>query len=102
MPEHTQRRDLSQWLFHWTKAQVTPRTTAYEVLAQILSERRLRADSGHIRGARKCVCFTETTVFEVSTYFAPPPGGGPPRYEPYGIAVRKPWLFERGMAGRVS
>jgi hypothetical protein len=88
------RRDLGQWLFHWTKRD--GESEAYDVLAQILSERKIRASSRHIRGGAECVCFTETPVQEVSAYFAPTLSAEPPRYEPYGIAVRKDWLFERG------
>lgn len=94
MPHHPHRRDHGQWLFHWTRAH--DGQTAYEVLSDILSERTLRASSTYIRGGFLCVCFTETPVFETTAYFAPSAGGGQPRYEPYGIAVRKEWLFARG------
>jgi hypothetical protein len=94
MSNHPHRRDHGQWLFHWTKTQ--DENTAYEVLSAILSERTLRASSCNIRGGFGCVCFTETPVLETAVYFAPPASGGKQRYEPYGIAVRKDWLFERG------
>ncbi len=94
MPNHPHRRDHGQWLFHWTRAH--DEQTAYEVLSAILSERTLRASSTNIRAGFPCVCFTETPVFETTAYFAPSAAGGQPRYEPYGIAVRKDWLFAPG------
>lgn len=52
-----------------------------------------------MRGRFPCVCFTEAPIGEAASLFrlsgiSTPESG--PRYEPYGIAVQKEWLFARG------
>jgi hypothetical protein len=89
------RRDLGALLFHWTRR--TEHLSALEVLFQILQDEALIGSSKYMVGSVKCVCFTEAPITEAAALFrvmeSEPP---PPRYEPYGIAVRKRWLFERG------
>ena len=100
------RRDLGHLLFHFTRS-VSPDPTdpapvasmsAFDVLQQILRERQLIGSGRWIRGGHRCVCFTEAPIAELASVFAL--GGSSaetnPRYEPYGVAVRKEWLFERG------
>jgi hypothetical protein len=98
------RRDLGSMLFHFTRAAPAEggnRTrTAYENLESILKERRLRGAAGAIKGGHKCVCFTEAPITEMAALFnlSRISAGDQmkPRYEPFGIAVPKKWLFERG------
>jgi hypothetical protein len=100
------RWDLGHHPFHFTRS-VSPDSTdlepevpmsAFDVLLKILRERRLVGSGRWVKGGYRCVCFTGTPISELASVFAL--SGSPteknPRYEPYGIAVRKEWLFERG------
>ncbi len=73
--------------------------TAFEVLTEILTSGKLIGTSGFVKGKYRCVSFTEWPVSELASMFAInnelAKGGESPRYEPYGIAVRKEWLFQR-------
>ena len=103
------RRDLGNQLFHFTRRTpvelVTPGfpsppppKTAFEVLIQILAEGKLRGGTGFVKGSYKCVCFTESPISEIGALFAlsaANPINNLPRYEPYGIAVKKEWLYEK-------
>jgi len=103
---HVIRRDLGNLVVHWThKEYKDPLTegpdvqaTAFEVLCNILEERTLRGSTGFIRGGYACVCFTEAPVSELTTLFriSELSSEARPAYEPFGIAVNKVWLFERG------
>lgn len=89
-----QRRDLGNLLLHFTRQH--PRA----VLEKIASEGRLLGGSGFIKGGHHCVCFTETPISEIPTVLRLAKrieeAGLRPRYEPYGVAVRKEWLFAQG------
>jgi hypothetical protein len=69
-------------------------------LENILLERRLVGSNAYIRGGHRCVCFTEAPISEVVSLFRlselAAEGGLRPKYEPYGVAVTKEWLFARG------
>jgi len=103
------RRDLGTLLFHWTHTRKESRepfssaaakkVPAKAVLKEILNSGDLRGGNGYIKGAYNCVCFTEAPISEVAALFRlaeSMPVEDRPRYEPYGIAVKKEWLFERG------
>lgn len=106
------RRDLGNLLFHFTQ---TPRSnvviksekyernltkSALSVLEKILSEGKLYGSSKKIRGGFKCICFTESPISEIASLFLleniAKKSDEKTRYEPYGIAVRKEWLFSKG------
>jgi hypothetical protein len=74
--------------------------TAFEVLIEILFTGRLVGTSGFVRGGYHCVSFTEWPVSELPALFAIntelTQSGIQIRYEPYGIAVKKAWLFQYG------
>lgn len=100
------RRDLGHLLFHFTRS-VSPEPTdgkptvpmsAFNVLQKILRERQLIGSGRWVKGGHRCVCFTEAPISELASVFAisEVPGENNPRYKPYGIAVRKEWLFTRG------
>jgi hypothetical protein len=100
------RRDLGHLLFHFTRS-VSPDPTdlapvvpmsAFDILRKILHECQLVGSGRWVKGGHRCVCFTEAPISELASVFAlgGSPGEKNPRYEPYGVAVRKEWLFERG------
>lgn len=103
------RRDVGSLLFHWTRQKTAydafpekkPNClpTAYSVLAMVLNKKKLVGGTGFIKGGSKCICFTEMPISEVSALFRLSQAMKPedrPRYEPYGIAVKKEWLYRRG------
>lgn len=107
------RRDLGNLLFHFTKPAATnvviQRGTATihlnsrgpeAVLKKILTEGKLQGSSGFIRGNHRCVCFTESPITELAALFSLARIAEDPthqtQYQPYGIAVKKDWLFSRG------
>ncbi len=78
----------------------TPRSTsASAVLQKILSDGKI-IGTGTWTGGRDCVCFTEAPLQEFNAIFSLVELAASkkerPRYEPYGIAVSKEWLFEQG------
>jgi len=104
------RRDVGDLLFHFTRG-LEPRwveiqgcrlnmgETASHVLDKILS-------SGELRGSRQwtygidTVCFTEAPIHEFNSVFSlasiAADESQRPRYEPYGVAVPKHWLYQQG------
>jgi hypothetical protein len=107
------RRDIGDLLFHFTRTpeaktiswgtlgggEVTMSSSAYAVLCKILSEGRLLGTSTWTYGYT-CVCFTEAPIAEFNSIFALVDIAASkcerPRYEPYGVAVSKTWLFQQG------
>jgi len=103
------RRDLGRLLFHLTRTpgpQTPPLRTrsyapsAHDALRNILIEGRLAGTSGFIRGGYKCICFSESPITELVSLFKlselAAQQSQRPKYEPYGVAVTKDWLFARG------
>ncbi|MDP3181913.1 MAG: hypothetical protein Q8M54_03725 [Desulfobaccales bacterium] len=107
------RRDLGNLLFHFTRTPIdnfvsiiqsdggiweTP-ASASTVLAKILSEAKLIGTSRWTYG-QNCICFTEAPIQEINSIFAlieiASSKEERPRYEPYGVAVSKKWLFSKG------
>lgn len=106
---HLVRRDVATLLFHFTRAPhpYTPPLrvnswppSAMSVLENVLSERRLVGSNAYIRGGHRCICFTEAPIGEVVSLFKlaelAAEDGLRPKYEPYGVAVTKEWLFAQG------
>lgn len=108
------KRDHSDYVIHFTKCRykfnkvkkeptdefdvgyrlVKEKTqTALEVLATIAKE-GLKGSSNLIKSKDKCICFTETPLHEAMRLMSHD-WWDTRRYEPYGIAVRKDWLFSR-------
>ena len=105
------RRDIGGLLFHFTRTPPHPvefelewggvnlGRSAGAVLTKILSEGRLCGTSEWSNG-EDCVCFTESPIQELNAVFSlanlAATEAERPRYEPYGIAVTKEWLFCQG------
>jgi hypothetical protein len=107
------RRDMGSLLFHFTRR--PPESwvnvllddhrslgiigSAYSILRKILHEGKLRGSSKWSYG-HSCICFTEAPIQEFNSIFSlaeiASSNDERPRYEPYGIAVSKTWLFEQG------
>ncbi|MDZ7724636.1 MAG: hypothetical protein U5R06_17975 [candidate division KSB1 bacterium] len=106
------RRDLGNLLFHFTrkpdskveikndKYNRTLPQSALSVLEKILSDGSLKGSSNNIRGGFKCICFTESPISELASLFSliniAESLDDKTRYEPYGVAVKKEWLFSKG------
>ncbi|HVE45037.1 MAG TPA: hypothetical protein VNC84_07925 [Gammaproteobacteria bacterium] len=89
------RSDLSDWLVHCT--QPMDSLTSFDVLRKILNDGVLIGNKQYIKAQCKCVCFSEaplTKIKSLITYCGNYECSL--RYAPYGIAVKKEWLFERG------
>jgi hypothetical protein len=98
------RRDVTDLLFHFTRS-VHPDNesglsrSASSVLRKILNEGKLLGSSRWTEGVNT-ICFTEAPIQEFNSIFSLASIAASldqrPRYEPYGIAVSKKWLFEQG------
>jgi hypothetical protein len=92
------RRDQGNLLFHFTRA--NGQNIASHVLDKIIREGRLIGSGNLIRGGHKCVCFTEAPITELHATFSlvelTSDQKDRVRYESFGVAVTKEWLFERG------
>ena len=86
------RDDLSEQVVHLTKGE--PQQAASNFLS-IVESRSLRGGTGHIRGAYRCVCFTEAPISKLGYVFAQPSIHGMP-YAPLGVMVAKETLFAVG------
>jgi hypothetical protein len=87
------RSDMSDWLFHCT--------TSFDALKTILSQQLLEGSKDKIRGGYTCVCFSDAPLVKIKalTRFAKAYSqviGHKLRYAPFGVAVKKSWLFELG------
>lgn len=106
------RRDIGTLLFHFTRTpdektisvkggerSYTMRASASAVLRKILYEGKIIGTSKWTYG-ENCICFTEAPIQEFNSIFSlieiASSKEERPRYEPYGIAVSKKWLFQKG------
>ena len=107
------RRDVGDLLFHFTRSTEpnrgsvptgevqtkNKRGSASSVLKKILYEEKLLGSSRWTYG-ENIVCFTEAPIQEFNSIFSLVSIASSheerPRYEPYGVAVSKKWLFEKG------
>ena len=91
------RRDMSNLLFHFTRA--SGEYNAATILKNILRSEKLLGNGKWTEGV-DCVCFTEAPISEFTAIFSlieiASKQEHRPRYEPYGIAVTKKWLFSKG------
>ena len=91
-------------LFHFTRKQFANplvgqmEISTLNILKNILGDGSLQGAAGYIKGGHQCVCFSEAPVGELAAFFSAVNSVSPQsvRYQPYGIAVKKEWLFERG------
>ena len=106
------RRDIGNLLFHFTKTpdkqvvinigNLTKRLgkTPGSVLDKILAEGCLIGTKKWIKGRKNCICFTEAPISEIAALFSlvkiAASKAQRPRYEPYGVAVTKEWLYGKG------
>ena len=106
------RRDFSDLLFHFTRTpetryvswgtkgfETTTSSSGLAVLQKILYEGILTGTSKWTYN-NNCVCFSESPITEFNSLFSlnqiAASTKDRPRYEPYGIAVNKKWLFSQG------
>jgi len=87
------RDDLTSQLVHLTKGNTD--LAAAQAFCSIFSERKLRGGTGCIKGGYRCVCFSEAPIGKLAHILANPSVHGMP-YKPFGVMVRKEWLFENG------
>jgi hypothetical protein len=107
------RRDVGDLLFHFTR-NIEPKRvsmsfadghslhmdgSASSVLRKILYEEKLMGTSRWTY-RENTICFTEAPIQEFNSVFSLVSIASSlaerPRYEPYGVAVSKKWLFEKG------
>ena len=86
------RDDLSNKLIHLTRGEWDDAANKF---LSILQEKKLKGGTGCIKGAFRCVCFSEAPVAKLSHILANPSVSGF-RYKPFGIMVSKEWLYSRG------
>lgn len=87
------RGDLSNCLVHLTRG--ATEAVAAEAFLGIFRSKELRGSTRDIRGGYKCVCFSEAPISILAQALALPPEHGI-RYAPFGVMVRKEWLFSQG------
>jgi hypothetical protein len=89
----TERTDIADEVVHFIRRPTFE--DAFAVLQKIVSERRLRGGNGFIRGGYRCVCFTEAPLGSIADVVWRSREGDL-KFQPFGIIVKKAWLFERG------
>lgn len=96
------RSDMSNWLIHFT--QYNPDSAQdneypFGVLREIIYEGKLKGSSKRIKGGYTCVCFSEAPLTKAISLIKYEESQGSLRkirYAPFGVAVRKEWLFQQG------
>lgn len=94
------RPDLSPYVIHLTKnTESDNQRSAYENLVSILKVGEVWGSrkKGFIRGPKKATCFMDVP-FQALKYVLTPENTDPqkPRYEPYGIVVKKSTAYNKG------
>jgi hypothetical protein len=84
------RVDTSEFLVHFTKGD-----NARNDFASIVNSAELRGGTGYIKGNFRCVCFTEAPLHALQDILMHP-SDHCFKYAPYGIIVKKTWLFQHG------
>ena len=80
------REDLSEYLFHFTNGK-----KAKEILKKITSEKEIKDVNN-----KGVICFTEAPLLSLVQMFEIFANYENPMYAPYGIAIKKDYLFELG------
>jgi hypothetical protein len=80
------RIDITDKLCHWVKAK--NQDEAFDILRNIMHQRKIIGSKGFVKGKFDCVCFTESpyTEFHKQNH----------RYEKYGVMVSKELVFKNG------
>ena len=86
------RRDVSDELIHWTSGE--NEEEAFQRLCKIMKERRILGTSEWIKGAYKCVCFSEAPLTSLKDGLVNPDSYS--RYSPFGIIFKKRQIFKSG------
>lgn len=104
------KRDHSNYLYHFTRKKTKlafegegfdqkpvsfTNISALDVLKEIIESKTLLGSSKWIKGATNCVCFSETPLYELIRLMSYD-WWDKTRYEMYGVAVSKDWLFKQG------
>lgn len=113
--------DASDFLLHWTRRRVGPWPDQTEIdflddllfrssrkdhrevasLKRILATQRILAGSVLTRDPRPVVCFSDVTFEELGQLRTFRPHLSRWDFEPFGVAIRKSWLQEKGAAAVV-
>jgi hypothetical protein len=88
LPNLTARGSM---LTHFTRASTN--ASAFDNLAAILSEGRIRCSSRMVRGKHPVVCFCDAPLGELRQLLV---RGNRRRYEPFGLAVERRYAFHSG------
>lgn len=86
------RADLSDQLIHFTQGPTEE--AAYQRLATILADGRLRGSDRLILNRYRCVCFTEAPLAALTDGLVNQWDYG--RYAPFGLMFDKRWLYAQG------
>ncbi len=95
------RPDLTPYLLHLTKnTKLNDEHSAYDNLVSILQTGKIWGSdkgNGKIKGPNKAACFMDIPLASLK-YILTPENSNPenPRYEPYGIAITKPYAYRSG------
>ena len=86
------RPDISEKVIHFTRGATYE--DALTTLLTIVGEGRLIGGTGMIRGAYRCVCFTEAPLPAIADGFVN--AASFTRYSPFGLMFDKSWLYSNG------
>lgn len=95
------RPDLTPYLIHLTKNTMRKdRFSGFENLVNILETGEIwgsKSSEGFIKGKRRATCFMDVP-FASLKYVLTPENADPikPRYEPYGLIIRKQFAYRKG------
>jgi hypothetical protein len=86
------RADISDHLVHFTSD--SNERLAFERFRSIIADQCLFGGDGKIRGATRCVCFTEAPLASLERGLVNPSVYS--RYSPFGIMFEKSWVYAYG------
>lgn len=92
------RSDMSDWLVHCLQYHNDHEPDGpFQDLKNVLEQSRLEGSSRWITSGDKCVCFSEAPLTKIKSLIEyNEKFNRKLRYAPFGIAVKKTWLFEKG------
>ena len=95
---YSRRSDMSVRVAHLTRGNTDDES--FETLWKILSERKLIANSGFVKGNNKVCCFQDIPVTAIAENLeyekSIRKNNEPTRYAPFGIRINKAVLFTKG------
>lgn len=86
------RDDICDTLAHLTKGPSDAAAAANFV--SIVQQSKLIGGDGFIKGGHRCVCFSEAPISKLAAILAAGGAGG--KYKPFGVMVKKHWLYAKG------